>query len=69
MILVKYLRHSPSDFGYQGLCLFLRHWTTNMQHFDNSLSIQDLQKTPRQMSIHNLNSKSSFLNQIRESET
>ena len=28
MILVKYLRHPTSDFGYQGLDLFLRHWAT-----------------------------------------
>ena len=41
MLLVKYLRHPPSDLGYQGLYLFLKYWPTIWYHFDNNLSLQD----------------------------
>ena len=50
MLLVKYLRHPPSDLGYQGLYLFLRYWTTIWYHFDNSLSLCDLSRTLRRPS-------------------
>ena len=47
MLLVKYLRHPPSDLGYQGLYLFLKYWPTIWYHFDNNLSLQDFPRTLR----------------------
>ena len=50
MFLIKYLRHPPSDLGFQGLYVFLRHWATIWSHFDNSLSVEDLSKILRRPS-------------------
>ena len=66
MFLVKYLRHPPSDLGYQGLYLFLRHWATIWSHFDNSLSIEDHSKILRRPSSK---FQIQFFNKIRVSET
>ena len=73
MNLVKYLRHPPSDLGYQGLYLFLRHWATIWSHFDNSLSIEDLSRTLRRPSgrcrQRHFKFQIQFLNKIKVPET
>ena len=73
MNLVKYLRHPPSDLGYLGLYLLLRHWATIWSHFDNILSIEDLSSTLRRSSGRcrqtHFKFQIQFLNKIRMSET
>ena len=73
MILVKYFRHPPSDFGYQGLNVFsdigLQSGSVLTAVWASMTSPGPSDDAVVDVGRHILNSKSSFLKKIRVSET